>query len=172
LIGLDPQATVIDLSSSPPIQVAQGSVTSDERGTRQSTLLFSQGTLAEIVLPDGTTQPLSNLTVRSTEYTVGPNGPKTMPGLLPPGVEYTYAVELSVDEAIAAWATKVQFNLPVIQYVENFLGFATGARVPVYYKAACYERLFSERSPILRRPCPWEQQDGHWKARRPTKALD
>jgi RHS repeat-associated protein len=133
LIVLDPQSTAIDLGSTLPMQVAQGSVTADERGTRQSTLFFPQGTQAEIVLPDGAKQPLSNLTVRATEYTVGPNGPQAMPGMLPPGVEYTYAVELSVDEALNAGATTVQFSQPVIQYVENFLAFPTGARVPSYY---------------------------------------
>ena len=96
-------------------------------------MLFPQGTQAEMVLPNGTTQPITNLTVRATEYTVGPNGPKAMPGLLPSGVEYTYAVELSVDESLAAGAKQVRFNQPVVKYLENFLGFATGARVPSYY---------------------------------------
>ena len=133
LIPLDSQATAIDLTASTSFQVARGSVTTDDRGTRQSTLLFSQGTQAEIVLPDGTTQPISNLTVRSTEYTVGENGPKAMPGELPLGVGYTYAVELSVDEAMAMDASEVRFSQPVVNYIENFLGFPTGWPVPAYY---------------------------------------
>jgi len=44
---------------------------------------------------------------------------------------YTYAVELSADEAIAAGATRVTFNQSVISYVENFLNFPVGTIVPL-----------------------------------------
>ncbi|WP_459874254.1 hypothetical protein, partial [Endothiovibrio diazotrophicus] len=43
---------------------------------------------------------------------------------------YTYAVELSLDEALAAGATRVDFNHPLPFYVDNFLGFPVGERVP------------------------------------------
>src|SRR5205085_720770 len=56
---------------------------------------------------------------------------KAMPGELPPTSAYTYAVELSADEAIAAGAKSVTFSQPVIQYVENFLNFPVGIGVPV-----------------------------------------
>ena len=46
-----------------------------------------------------------------------------MPAQLPPASGYTYAVEFSVDEAMAAGATDVRFDQPVYQYVENFLNF-------------------------------------------------
>src|SRR5207249_4990785 len=69
-------------------------------------------------------QPISQLHVRATEYTVGPTGRAAMPGDLPPASGYTYAVELSVDEAVAAGATAVEFSQPVVFYLENFLGFA------------------------------------------------
>ena len=91
---------------------------------------FSDSLLAEQVLPDGTTQPLSTLRVRATEYTVGPNGPKAMPAELPPTSGYTYEVEFSVDEAEAAGATRVSFSRPVISYTENFLNFPVGTIVP------------------------------------------
>lgn len=130
MIPLDEQVTTIDLASSLPMQVAQGSVVTDEDGSRQATILFPQGTQAEMVLPDGTTQPLSTINVRATEYTVGTEGPDTMPGQLPPTSGYTYAVELSVDEAIAAGAKEVRFNRPVYNYVDNFLGFPVGGVVP------------------------------------------
>jgi len=74
MIQADAQVNTIDLSSSEPIQVAQGSVVTDEDGTRQATLLFPQGIQANMTLPDGTTQPLTSLNVRATEYTVGENG--------------------------------------------------------------------------------------------------
>jgi RHS repeat-associated protein len=133
LIPLDSQVTAVDLTSSAPIQVAQGNVVTDSDGTRQATLLISQGTQAELVMPDGSLQPITALNVRATEYTIGPNGPKAMPGLLPPQSAYTYAVDLSADEALSAGAKSLRFNQPVFHYVENFLNFPVGDIVPVGY---------------------------------------
>jgi len=133
LIPLDTQVTAIDLSVPVPMQVAQGSVTTDDRGTRQATLLFPEGTQAQMVMPDGSTQAISSLDVRATEYTVGPNGEEAMPAKLPPGIGYTYAVELSVDAAIAAGAKELTFDQPVPNYLDNFLGFPTGAEIPAFY---------------------------------------
>lgn len=116
-----------------PTQVALGSQITDADGTRQAVIMFSPSTTATMVMPDGSSAPLTELTVRATEYTVGPNGSKTMPAPLPPTSGYTYAVELSVDEAIAAGATTVRFNEPLPFYVENFLGFPVGIPVPVGY---------------------------------------
>jgi hypothetical protein len=56
-----------------------------------------------------------------------------MPAALPPSSGYTYAVELSADEAIVAGATKVQFSQAVPFYVQNFLNFPVGEVVPVGY---------------------------------------
>ena len=56
-----------------------------------------------------------------------------MPGPLPPASGYTYAVEMSVDEAVDAGADRVNFDKPVAFYVENFLGFPTGGDVPTGY---------------------------------------
>jgi len=133
LIPVDTQATTIDLASSTKIQVHQGNVVTDADGSRQATLLFSPGTTAQIVMPDGSTQSVANLKIRATEYTVGTNGPKTMPASLPPASGYTYAVELSADEAIAAGAKQVTFSQPVFFYVDNFLNFPVGGAVPVGY---------------------------------------
>ncbi|HZH79075.1 MAG TPA: carboxypeptidase regulatory-like domain-containing protein, partial [Archangium sp.] len=127
LVPLDAQATAVDFSgASGAIQVARGSVQADADGTRQATLLFAPGTQATLVLPDGTQQPLYGATVRATEYTVGEAGPASMPGELPPTSGYTYAVELSVDEALAVGAPEVRFSKPVASYVKNFLGFPVG----------------------------------------------
>ncbi|WP_303900977.1 NHL domain-containing protein [Thiohalomonas denitrificans] len=140
MIPLDTKVTTIDLTSPAPIQIAQGNVITDKDGSRQATLLFPQGVQAQMVLPDGTTQSLTTMNVRATEYTVGTEGPKTMPGALPPTSGYTYAVELSVDEAVAAGAKEVRFDRVVPFYVDNFLDFPTGEIVPVgwydYDKAA------------------------------------
>jgi RHS repeat-associated protein len=133
MVPLDAKVTAINLSAGAPVQVAQGSEITDQDGTRKATLLFPQGVTANMLMPDGTTQAITTLNVRATEYTVGPNGPKAMPAALPPTSGYTYAVELSVDEAIAAGAKSVSFSQPVIQYVENFLNFPVGGIVPAGY---------------------------------------
>jgi RHS repeat-associated protein len=133
MLPYDEQVTTIDLAMTTDMQVAQGSVVTDESGTRQAMLLFAPGTEATMVLPDGTAQPLTTLHVRASEYTVGPNGPKAMPGTLPSTSAYTYAVELSVDEAVAAGATAVEFTQPVFFYVQNFLNFPVGGIVPTGY---------------------------------------
>jgi RHS repeat-associated protein len=131
LIPADPRVSAIDLTSAAPIQVARGSVVTDDDGTRQATLLFPRDTVATMVFPDGSTRPITGLSVRATEYTVGPNGPRAMPAELPPASAYTYAVEFSVDEAKAAGAIDVRFSSPLPFYVENFLGFPVGIDVPL-----------------------------------------
>lgn len=129
MIQLDRQVTPIDLNAATPIQVARGSSVTDSDGTRRATLLFSQGTTATV---DGRT--LTSLNIRATEYTIGSNGPQTMPAALPPSSGYTYAVELSADEALGQ---EIKFSKPIINYVENFLGFPVGGIVPVGY----YDRV-------------------------------
>ena len=130
LIELDPNVTSVAMGDS-GIQVAAGSEVVDEDGARTAVVVFPAGTQASMVLPDGSEQPLDNINVRATEYTVGERGPERMPGELPPTSGYTYAVELSVDEAIAAGASRVNFDRTVPFYVDNFLDFPTGGIVPV-----------------------------------------
>ncbi|MDG4554467.1 MAG: RHS repeat-associated core domain-containing protein [Candidatus Competibacter sp.] len=133
LIARDAQATTVDLTQ-PTVRVAQGSAVTDQDGTRQATLLIPPGTTAQVYNPDGTTRTVSSLTLRATEYTVGANGPQTMPAPLPPTSGYTYAVELSADEAtMKKDGQDVLFNQPVPFYVENFLNFPVGGEVPVGY---------------------------------------
>ena len=127
------RVTTVDLAVAVPIQLVQGNPVTDADGTRQATLLISQGTTAQMGMPDGSAVPLTTLNIRATEYTVGVNGPKAMPGPFPPTSAYTYAAEFSVDEAIAAGATKVSFNQPVYVYVDDFIGFPVGSAVPAGY---------------------------------------
>lgn len=137
LIRLDDQLTEVDLSDqSVDFHVAQGSIVTDEDGTRQATILFPSGTNASLEFSDGTTQPISQISVRATEYTVGALGKKRMPGNLPSSSGYTYAVELSVDEALTSQATSVNFDQQIPFYVDNFLDFPQGEPVPLGY----YER--------------------------------
>ncbi len=86
-----------------------------------------------MTMPDGSTEPLTTLDVRETEYTVGVMGPEAMPATLPPTSGYTYAVELSVDQAINAGATSVQFSEPLPFYLQNFLNFPVGMAAPNGY---------------------------------------
>ena len=132
LIPFDSAVTTIDLGAA-TMQTARGNPVTDADGTRQATVLFPPGTGAELVLPDGSTQPLTTLDVRATEYTVGDTGPEAMPAALPPSSAYTYAVELSIDAAIAAGASEVRFSQPLPVYLENFIGAPVGSAVPAGY---------------------------------------
>ncbi|HAS86858.1 MAG TPA: hypothetical protein DCS31_08700, partial [Candidatus Competibacteraceae bacterium] len=133
LITADSQVTTVDLTAN-SLQVARGSVVNDASGQRQATLLVPAGTTAQVYNADGTTRPVTTLTLRLTEYTVGENGPQAMPGPLPPTVAYTYAVELGAAEATVKKEGKdVLFNQPVPFYLDNFLNMPVGIRVPVGY---------------------------------------
>ena len=131
LAALDPVVTRIELGAEPDtLVVAQGSAVADESGERQATLLVPGDVEVTLTLPDGSTRAVESLSVRATEYTVGEEGPSRMPGPLPPTSGYTYAVELSADEALTAGATRVDFDQPIPVYVDNFLGFPVGEPVP------------------------------------------
>ncbi len=131
MIQPDPVATPVTFgSSATAMQVAQGSVQVGQSGTRQATVFIPAGTTATEVLPNGTTQPLTSGHLRATEFTVGANGPQAMPAALPATSAYTYAVDLSLDEAQAAGATTVTFSQPVPVYVNNYLGIPIGTAVP------------------------------------------
>ncbi len=132
MIPYDNAVTQVDLQAT-AMQVARGSAVTDSDGSRQATVLVPKGTTASLVLADGSTQPLTSMHLRATEYTVGATGPQAMPAPLPPSSGYTYAVEFSADEAISAGATSVQFSAALPVYVENFLGFPVGGAVPVGY---------------------------------------
>jgi RHS repeat-associated protein len=122
----DSRVTAVDLTQQQGIQVARGTPVADADGSRQATLLFAPGTTALMRFPDGSTQPLTTLQVRATEYSTGAMGPQTLPADPAPDMTYGYVVELSVDAAVAAGATRVEFSQPVPLYVENFLGTPVG----------------------------------------------
>lgn len=111
MIPLDTDVTEIAMGQ-PGVQVAQGSLQTDADGSRQAVLLFSGDTHATAELPDGTAVVLDRLSVRATEYSVGETGPQALPAKLPVATAYTYAVELTVDEAEALGAERVMFDVP------------------------------------------------------------
>jgi hypothetical protein len=127
MIQMDPIVTSVALGINSPIQTHQGSMQTDADGARKATVLIPPGTTAEMVMPDGSIHPMTSLNLRATEFTVGPTGPQAMPADLPPTSGYTYCVELSGDEAIAAGAT-ISLQRSDF-YVEN--GFLVGISVPL-----------------------------------------
>ncbi len=133
MLAKDTATTAVDLSAATPIQVARGSVVSDSDGARQPTVLVRQGTQAALVYADGSTQAITALTIRTTEYTVGAPGPAAMPATLPATSAYTHAVELGADEVDSAGAVGLQFDRPVYYYLENFLTLPVGMNVPTGY---------------------------------------
>ncbi len=112
---------------------------------RTPSMFFRAGTQIEATDPQGNLVPLTEATIRMTEYTVGPTGPNRMPAPLPPGTAYTYAIELSVDQAVDGGAQEVTFDKPVAFYLDNFVGkkivsegiantdFQVGKKVPVWF---------------------------------------
>ncbi|HMC23327.1 MAG TPA: hypothetical protein VKL19_15845, partial [Thermoanaerobaculia bacterium] len=131
LIGYDSQVTAVTMGAA-SVQVARAGTATDQDGSRRATVILPIGTTAVLALADGTSQVAQTLNVRATELSVGPNGVNAMPAELPPQSAYTYCVELSADEAVAAGA-EVHFSKPLPVYVENFLGFPVGTGVPVGY---------------------------------------
>ena len=100
LVQQDAKVNPIDFTNTTQdFQVAQGTPVTDQDGTRNVTLLIPKGTQAQIYNPDGSTTPVNTLNLRFTEYTVGTNGPESMPAPLPPSSAYTYAFEMKADEA-------------------------------------------------------------------------
>ena len=125
----DTAATQVALPAIAPVLHA-ASVVSDGDGTRQAAVFFPSGVGAALVLDDGGLLSVTSLTIRATEVTVGEHGEEAMPGPLPPTSGYTYAAELSADEAAAVGARSVVFTRPVPFYVDNFLGLPVGLAVP------------------------------------------
>jgi RHS repeat-associated protein len=130
LLKPDTVVTVVQLGAGSGAQIARSSVQTDPDGSRQTAFIFDAGTTATIRLPDGTTQPAPSLSIRLTEFTVGDNGRARMPASLPPASGYTYAVEPTADEAVAVGG-QVTFSKPVSAYVENFLEFPVGTKLPL-----------------------------------------
>jgi len=93
--------------------------------------MFAPGTQAAMHLPDGSTQALTTLHVRVTEQSVGDTGPAAVTAEEPSTVAYTYGVDFTAEEALAAHALALTFSQPVILYVQNFIGFPVGGGVPL-----------------------------------------
>lgn len=128
LTRLDTHALRIP-SRSTTMSVLEGSTSVDSDGSRTAFVIVPAGTGYVVRSSDGTVRMPDVLTLRATEYTVGSRGRAAMPGDLPGGVGYTYALELGADEAGSD--DHVIFDQPLHFYLENFLGFPVGMAVPL-----------------------------------------
>ena len=135
-VVLKPRAesfTALGLDGKAGPQLLRAEASEDASGRRQPLVLFPSRTSAQLENADGSTSPLPSLHARFTEYTVGDRGPDSMPADLPPSSAYTYAFEISADEADAAGAHGIRFDKPIPIYLENFLDLPAGTPVPIGY---------------------------------------
>ncbi len=132
LIEVDDKKTVVQLNSPEP-QVHVATLVSDNDGIRRAQVVIPENTTAQVIMADGSTKSVNQLTIRATEFTVGADGEKRMPAQLPPRSAYTYAASFTADEAIAMGGESVEFSKPVPIYVDNFLNIPVGIAVPVGY---------------------------------------
>lgn len=124
MIPEDTKSTTITFDGNPDtVMTHTSTAVTDEFGTRSCTLVFTGDNAAHEVDASGNLiRELASGTVRATEFATIDE----MPAVLPPTSAYTYCAELSFDGA-----QRVQFDQPVVMWVNNFLGFDTGSIVPV-----------------------------------------
>jgi RHS repeat-associated protein len=151
LVRADEKATALEL---PAGGLHTSTVREDDNGSRQVRVYIPPGTTAVAELPDGTTVALPKVTVRVTEYTVGPRGAEAMPAPLPESSAYTFAAEFSVDEARALGATGVRFSQPVATWVDNFLNAPLCTQVPQGRYDAIQTRWVAEPSSVVAQTAP------------------
>lgn len=107
----------------------KNAVSKDRDGERAHALLFRPGTGTKAV-NGSKKRSLDELTVRVTDVSTGNSGRRSMPADLPGTSAFTYAVDLSVTEGEG---DSIEFDQPVVNYVDNFLGFPSGTPVPAGY---------------------------------------
>jgi RHS repeat-associated protein len=124
LITRDPLATKIVFDGNANSVISHtSSIVSDESGSRSLTMVFSGDNRAyELDAQGNVVRELTAITARATEFATQ----KSMPGVLPPNVAYTYCVEMEADGI-----ERIRFAKPMVSFVDNFLGFAVGSAVPV-----------------------------------------
>ncbi|HET8934000.1 MAG TPA: hypothetical protein VFN67_11195, partial [Polyangiales bacterium] len=126
------EVTKVDVSgtASNP-QMVVGPVETDASGTRRATLVIPAGTAAQVYDAAGNVTSLPQLSLRLTEHTVGEHGPERMPAPLPPTSAYTYAIDITADEAQhKVNGIHIELSQPIPFYVDNFLGMPIGTSVP------------------------------------------
>ena len=127
LVSKDPVKTNVVFDGNPDTIIRhRGTVTMDgENGNRSCTLVFTgDNTACETDKNGNVIRKISAISVRTTEFKT----PRSMPADLPAASAFTYCVEMEADGV-----ARVQFDKPVISYVENFLDFPVGGVVPAGY---------------------------------------
>ena len=124
MIPEDAAVTTVTLDGSPlSVATHRSSTIADDHGSRACTMVFTGDNKAYAQV-DGKEIELKTFNVRATEF----DTPASMPAKLPPNSAYTYCVDMAVDGA-----ESIRFAQPIVTYVDNFLGFPVGMRVPVGY---------------------------------------
>lgn len=133
MLTLDGNSTTVT-SGLQTQQVVVGT-TETEGGTRTAMLVLPKNTG---VFVDGSTTAKTSVTLRVTEYTRGTDGMSSMPAPVAERTAYTYAAEISADEALSA--NQVDFKDSTSKqpknayfYVDNFLNFPVGKAIPAGY---------------------------------------
>jgi RHS repeat-associated protein len=129
LTKLDATTTVVS-SGSTQAQLVKSTPQTELDGTRMLSMYIPAGTHATFQMPDSSIIAAPQLTLRTTEYTVGQSGPLAMPSDLPAITAYTYAFDVTADEELAAGAVHILFDHPVAMHLDNFLHFPVGATMP------------------------------------------
>jgi hypothetical protein len=153
MLHFDHESSNVTLGAAVGGQMVTSSLTSDGRGNRSASIFFPDYVNVTVQRGGINTTLNGSLTVRSTEYTVGEDGPSKMPSVLPPNSAYTYALELTVDESYDNASTssdgrrrlqtangvtpEVSFDRPLAVFVDDFVGLPAGSRVPSgFYNAS------------------------------------
>ena len=152
LIPADTQVTTIEACTlSTPIQVAQGTQVADASGTEAGDpALLPQGTVAQMVLPDGQypapfePQREGNGIYRGTQWPHCHACPA-------PFLERLHLCGgAGCRRGPAAGAKEVQFDRPVYVYVDDFIGFPVGSAVPTgYYDRQSGQWIASDNGRVI-----------------------
>jgi RHS repeat-associated protein len=126
MVAADAAATTVTFDGSAgSVKVHRSTPVTDAYGERTCTVVLAGDNKAYLADKGGNkVLELPTINVRATEYRT----PEAMPAKLPPSSAFTWCAEFSVDGA-----ERVQFEKPVIIWVDNFLGFPVGEVVPVGY---------------------------------------
>jgi YD repeat-containing protein len=128
LVARDSVVTHLSLPGSAPT-LHHASESLDARGTRSARVFVPSGTSALMMLGNGSTTPVSQLSLRASEIGVGSPGSRSSIAELPETVASVYSLELSADEA--ADAARVDLSQAASVYVDNFPGLDVGTVLPV-----------------------------------------
>ena len=155
LMPLDTVVHHVDVSMP---QIVQGDQVTDSLGVREPALFIRPGTSTNLVFDKyfykilsscsytcfktvtapqvlipvllDSLLPVNIVSLRLTEYTANASGEFAIPGVLPTGVAYTFAFELSADEMMSSGARDLRFSQPAVFYLENVMNFPVGLTIP------------------------------------------